>query len=300
MGNYTTTNNGKQDTPAFSGVANNIDASDYHRSFGVTKSGLLMLHKSPAHYYHWLTSPPSETTPAMSKGTATHTLLFEPQKWKDEITVIPLDAPKKATKAQREAKKPSDDAVASMKWWDEFDKANEGKCIITAEDESNARAMVDAVLNHEDVLPLLNHPSAKPEVSITAVEEIDGIQIPCKMRCDLLTEDGKTIVDLKTTIDSSQEAFGKSFFKMGYWRQAAHYIATARLAGIPVERFIFVAVESSQPHAVALYTLDAKSLEKAFVIRQRLLKRLAECTATGKFPAYAKGVNTLSMPPWFS
>lgn len=299
MGNYTTDNNGKQDTAAFNGVAT-LDAADYHRSYGVTKSGLLMLQKSPAHYYHWLTSPPTESTAAMNKGTATHTLLFEPQKWDKEICVIPADAPSKPTKAMLDAKKPSEESLAKIAWWADFNEKNADKCIITADEEADARAMVDAVLKHEDILPLLHHPSAKAEVSITAIEEVDGLSIPCKMRCDLLTEDGKTIVDLKTAMDASQEGFAKAFFSRGYWMQAAHYIATARKAGVPVERFIFVAVESTAPYSVALYEMDAKSLEKSIAIRDRLLKVLAQCTATGKFPAYAKGINRLTMPPWIS
>jgi hypothetical protein len=300
MGNYTTDNNQKQDSPALGGVKQAVDAADYHRSLGVTKSGLLMLMKSPAHYYHWLTSEPDPSTRAMNKGTATHTLLFEPHKWNDEIAVVPPDAPDRPTKAMLEAAKPSAASQERVAWWSKFESENEGKCIINAEEEADARAMVEAVLKHEEILPLLKHKSAQAEVSISAVEEIGGLSIPCKMRCDLLTEDGKTMVDLKTAQDASQEGFSKAFMSRGYWMQAAHYIATARLAGIPVERFIFVAVESTAPYSVALYELDAKSLEKAFTIRKRLLETLVQCYATGKFPAYAKGINSLTLPPWIS
>jgi hypothetical protein len=86
----------------------------------------------------------------------------------------------------------------------------------------------------------------------------------------------------------------------GYWMQAAHYIAIARKMGLPIERFIFIAVESSPPHAVALYELDAQSLDKAFAIRQRLMETLSNCIARNEFPAYQRGVNPLSIPPWIN
>lgn len=295
MGNYKTDNAGKQDLPAFAGVHDAIDATQYHRSMGLTKSGLLMLRKSPAHFWNWLNSEPDPSTPAMNLGTATHTLLFEPHKWASEIMVIPADAPKKPTAAQLKSEKPKAETIAQIKWWEEFDKQAEGYCVITQEQQEQAKGMVNAVLQVDEVVQLMKHPSARAEVSIMAKENIDGMAIDCKMRCDMLTEDGRTILDLKTCEDASCDEFSRSFMSNGYWMQAAHYIATARKAGIPVERFIFIAAEKHQPHIVSMYTLDDKSLERAFAIRERLLRVLAQCMSTGKFPAN-NGISPLTMP----
>lgn len=295
MGNYKTDDNTKQDRPMAVGIQQDVEASDYHRSIGITKTGLMMLRKSPAHYWNWLNSESEPSTQAMNLGTATHTLLFEPHRWAKDIIVIPDDAPKKATKAQREAKSPSAEAVASMEWWDNFEKQCEKKCVIDQYQFEQAKGMVNAVLSCEDILPLLKHPSAKTELSISAIEKVDGIDIKCKMRCDMLTEDGKTMIDLKTCVDSSYDEFSRTFMSQGYWMQAAHYIETARLAGIPVERFIFIAVEKERPHCVSLYQLADDSLRRAYAIRQRLLKVLAHCSATGKYPA-SNGVSDLTMP----
>lgn len=295
MGNYKTDNNSKQDLPAFAGVHDAIDATQYHRSAGMTKSGLLMLRKSPAHFWNWLNSEPTESTPAMNLGTATHTLLFEPHKWAKEIVVIPNDAPKRPTKAQVNAKEKKPETLAQIKWWEEFDAIATDKCIITPEQEEQAKGMVNAVLGVPEIVELMKHPSARPEVSVTSTEMIDGMQIDCKMRCDMLTEDGRTILDLKTCEDASYDEFSRSFMSNGYWMQAAHYIATARKAGIPVERFVFIAAEKHQPHIVSMYVLDDKSLERAFAIRERLLNVYAQCLSTGKFPA-SNGVSILTMP----
>ncbi len=301
MGNYSTDNNGKQDSSSLPvGVNADIDASQYHRTLGLTKSGLMMLRKSPAHFWQWMTSPPDKTTDAMALGTATHTLVFEPEKFAKEIVVVPEDAPKKPTSAQLKAQEPSDKAKESIEWWTAFYKLNEGKCIIDQEDNVMAQGMARAVMTNEEVIPYLKHHSAKAELSIVANENIKGLSIACKMRCDLLTMDGTVIIDLKTTIDSSSEAFSKGFMSLGYWMQAAHYISIARLAGIPVERFIFVAVEKTPPYSVAMYELDKASLDKAFKIRHRLLEQLANCIATGKYPSHSSGITSLTMPYWVS
>ena len=300
MSNYATTD-GKQDAPTpQQGVYDNLQADDYHRVLGLTKTGIMMLRKSPAHFWHWMSSPPEESSKAMHLGTATHTLVFEPEKWADEITVIPDDAPKKPTKAQREAKKPSEETLASVAWWDNFNASISGRAVISAEEEVQARSMATAVREHKEVFGYLTHPSAKAELSIIATERVNGLDIACKGRCDLVTMDGTVIVDLKTTEDASAEGFSKSFMSYGYWMQASHYLAIARKSGLPIERFIFVAVEKHPPYSVACYELDAQSLEKANAIRQRLLETLSDCIARNEFPSYQRGVTSLTLPPWIS
>jgi len=301
MGSYSTDNNGKQDSAGLPlGVNEGIDAEQYHRTLGLTKSGLMALKKSPAHFWQWMTSPPDPSTQAMMLGTATHTLVFEPEKWDKEICVIPEDAPKKPTAAQVRSEDPSDKALVSIRWWNDFYEKNKGKTIITAEQNIHAQGMARAVMSCEEVIPYLKHPSAKAELSIMGNEKVNGMEIACKGRCDLVTMDGTVLVDLKTTQDSSNEEFSKKFMSLGYWMQAAHYIKVGRLAGLPIERFIFIAVESNPPYSVALYELDEVSLEKAFKIRQKLLNTLANCIATGKYPSHSKGINSLTLPYWLS
>ena len=301
MGSYTTTDNSKQDAGSLPvGINAGIDAEQYHRTLGLTKSGLMALRKSPAHFWQWMTSPPDPSTQAMMLGTATHTLVFEPEKWENEIVVIPEDAPKKPTAAQINAKEPSEKGQASIKWWNDFYEKNKNKTTITHDQYLRARGMADAVMACEEIVPYLKHPSAKAELSIVGNELVNGMSIACKGRCDLITMDGTIIVDLKTTQDSSSEKFSKNFMSLGYWMQAAHYIKVARLAGLPIQRFIFIAVESEAPYSVALYELDDTSLQKAFEIRQKLLERLANCIATGKYPSHSKGINSLTLPYWVS
>ena len=72
MGTYST-EGGKQDAVSLPiGISAGVDASQYHRSLGLTKSGLMALRKSPAHFYQWMVTPPDPSTQAMALGTATH------------------------------------------------------------------------------------------------------------------------------------------------------------------------------------------------------------------------------------
>jgi exodeoxyribonuclease VIII len=292
---------GKQDAPSIAqGSYDNIQAEDYHRILGLTKSGLMMLRKSPAHFWHWMTSPAEESTKAMSIGTATHLAVFEPQKFDEEIVVVPDDAPKKPTKAQMEAKKPSEDAVSAIAWWKDFYSKNEGKIILSQDEFAQVQGMATSVRSNKEVEPYLTHATAKVEVSIVSVEKVNGLDIVCKGRADLITMDGTVICDLKTCEDASADGFNKSFMSMGYWMQAAHYIAICRKAGIPIQKFIFIAAEKHPPYCTALYELDANSMEKAFAIRQRLMENLSVCIANNEFPVHTKGVTSFTLPPWIN
>lgn len=298
---YTTTDNSKQDAPSLqAGVYDNIQAEDYHRILGLTKSGLMMLRKSPAHFWHWMTAPSEPATKAMSIGTATHLAVFEPEKFDKEVVVIPEDAPKKPTKAQMEAKKPSEDAVEAIAWYKEFYAKAGDRLILNQEEYAQVMGMATAVRGNEEIIPYLTHPSAKIESSIVSVEKVNGLDIVCKGRCDLITMDNTVIVDLKTCEDCSQDGFNKNSNSMGYWMQAAHYIKICRASGIPVEKFVFIAVEKNPPYCTALYSYDESSLERAFQIREALMKRLSNCIASNKFPAHTSGVGSLSLPPWIN
>ncbi|NDB93007.1 MAG: hypothetical protein EB167_10030, partial [Nitrososphaeria archaeon] len=217
MGSYSTENNGKQDTPCLPhGINYDIDSSQYHRTLGLSKGGLMELYKSPAHFWEWMTSPPTPSTQSMMLGTATHTLVFEPDKYESDIAVIPIDAPKKPTLKQINAKKKSQTTIENAMWWDNFYSKNKDKTIITEEQNTHAWGMAKSVISNPDISPLLQHDSARAEASIVANELVDGMSIACKIRCDLITMNGKYILDLKTTVDSSKEKFTKTFMSLGY------------------------------------------------------------------------------------
>ena len=299
MSQYPTTDNSKQDAPAVAaGVYDNIQAEDYHRILGLTKTGLMMMRKSPAHFWHWMTSPSDPSTKAMHIGTATHLAVFEPHKWADEVIVVPMDAPKKPTKAQMDAKKPSEEAVTAIAYWKKFQEDAGTRIVLSQDEDAEVRAMAAMVRANKEVVPYLTHPSAKIETSIVSVEKVKGLDIVCKGRCDMITMDNTVIVDLKTCEDASAEGFSKSFMTYGYWMQAAHYMSICRASGIPIERFLFIAVEKNPPYCTAVYELDDDSLQKAFAIRARLMENLSDCIARNEFPAYQKGVNALTLPPW--
>src|SRR6185369_8534287 len=69
----------------------NISNEEYHSSNGISRTSLMLLNKSPYHFWYEKLSgefEKKEQTPAMNLGSAFHTLLLEPELFDKEFAVM--------------------------------------------------------------------------------------------------------------------------------------------------------------------------------------------------------------------
>jgi len=223
-----------------------MPASDYHKVEALSASGAKLLLRSPAHYIAAKTAP-KEPTAAMRLGTLTHALILEPEKFDAEFAVMP--------KFDRRT-------TIGKKAAEEFEQDHVGKTIVDELAYEKARAIAASTRRHPLVAQGLTNGHA--EVSLFW----DQHGVPCKARCDYMT--GSAILDVKTCSDASPEGFARQIANFQYHLQAAHYAAGFReVVGWELDRFIFIAVESDAPHAVGVYSLDARSLQSGRLLMER-------------------------------
>jgi hypothetical protein len=113
-------------------VSRELSNEEYHAdTSAISKSGLDLVHRSPAHYYAAKLDPdrPAEKkdTPALRFGRAFHTLVLEPDLFFQEYAVLPEKVDRR-TKAGKEA-------------WAEFEAELGGREALTAEDGQRLGAM---------------------------------------------------------------------------------------------------------------------------------------------------------------
>ena len=261
-----------------SGLIQGVPNNQYHAGPGVSKSQLDHIAKSPAHYLASLTTQRKET-PAMRIGSIFHGMILEPET--THIAVAPV-----CDKRTKEGK-----AIFA-----EFEANNARSCIVTAEEGEMLNGMVTSVRAHPAANALLSGPGIA-EGSAYWVDEQSGEL--CRCRPDFYRQDLGIIVDLKSTRDASHKEFAKAIGNYGYHRQSAMYADGVEAAtGDYIKGFVFVACESTAPYAVAVYQLDMQGVEAGRIEYQRLLQDLADCKASGKFPAYSDRVETISLPAW--
>jgi hypothetical protein len=253
--------------------------AEYHALPSISKSGLDLIHKAPAHY-KWRRDNPQETTPAMRLGTLTHTAVLEPERFAAEVMVAPkIDRRTSAGKAE----------------WEAFQLEAEGKELITADEMAKLLSIRDAVHTHPAAFKaLFGNPAI--EQSIFWTDPTTGVD--CRCRPDCVTA-ASVVVDLKTTRDASPDGFAKSIAQYRYHVQAAFYSDGFRAAfGEPPRGFVFIAVETEPPHLVGVYVASADMVLRGRAAYEADLATFKACRDADSWPGYSDAPLTLDLPKW--
>lgn len=251
-------------------------SDDYHANPAVSRSGLWRLYsKSPYHFRHHQV----EETSAMKLGTAIHTAILEPERFETSFHRGPADR-------------------RGNKWRDELEFAeNEGKECLTSGDYDNALLVREQAATCSVLQQALR---GNRMIERSAYALVDGVMLKC--RPDLYNSDMEVMVDLKSTTDASPEAFAKSVATHGYHFQEAFYTKVWIAAhGGFLGGFVFIAIEkptADNPPVFQAYELDSAAVTEGYAIIDSALERYRECNASGVWPAYGGGVQTLELPRW--
>ena len=266
--------------------------AEYHALDYVSKSHLDEVSKSPFHYWDKYINPNRvviEPTKQMLLGSAMHTMVLEPDLFEKEYLIEPVNAPKRPTTVQRNAKKPSSQTLDAIAYWEEFDKKAVGKNLISIDDYERLTIMKQRIFDHPAASTILSL-SGVAEQSYQWKDNQTG-EI-CKSRPDFHTDDGTLIVDLKTTSDASELGFQKSVHNFRYHVQAGFYLRSINEA----EQFVFIAIESKPPYLVAVYNASPEMIAAGNRVADKNLATLAQCRKSGKWTGYNEEITTLDLP----
>jgi len=287
------------------GIFDDIPSDEYHFGKGISKSGLDIINRSPAHY---ITNKqhPRPPTDALDIGRAFHSLVLEPDVFSLEFICEPDDAPRRPTQPQLDAVKKSDKARASIEYWQHWDAENIGKTVIKSKPGANKfwkpgdwatiHNMRDAIMSHPMASILCNHDDGKAEQTIYWIDELTFKL--CKCRPDFDNQAHNVIVDLKSTLDASYTEFAKSVGKWRYQVQDSFYTDGMRSAGRKIAAFVFIAVEKDPPYGVGVYVLDAEDKRIGRTMYQNDLDVYKTCHDADEWPCYSTDIRNLETPPW--
>lgn len=177
--------------------------------------------------------------------------------------------------------------------------ANNGhRKVLTQETWDQLHAMRDAVMQHPMAAKLLDYSKGLAEQSVYWIDPETGVL--CRCRPDWWRQDLGIVLDVKTTDDASPEEFRRSLHKWRYHVQDPFYMDCIKQAtGTRPRAFLFLAVEKKPPYAVAIYQLDAESVEQGRKEYRQDLDLYAECERTGQWPGYGERIQSISLPEWY-
>ena len=256
----------------------NMPNEAYHKHESISNSGLTAVNRSPAHYFF---AAPYEGSRAMQIGTAFHTALLEPERFKSEY--ISVDGVNDRRKSA----------------YLEAAKVYGGEKTLTQNEGDSVKIMTASVMSNE---------SARKELSKTGYAELSAFLrdektgVTMRVRFDWITTDG-VIVDIKKTQDCREHKFSRSLFDYRYHVQAAMYsdaykqLHALGLISAPFKAFKILAIEEQPPCANILYDIDPLALMLGNKTYREDLQTYADSLASQSWESYS-GSGVVTLPEW--
>lgn len=282
-------------------ILHGVDIEVYHSMPGISKTGLDAINRSPAHFFGLHVDPnrpPRKERAGQLEGQLAHCATLEPNEFSKRYVTIPPSAPRRPTEAQWNAKKPSEDSIAAMSWWREFNAQHLTKVIITGQQYEAAMRQAESIRRLPEIAEGLS--SGYPEVSAMWIDEATGEA--CRCRPDWVSDFGGrrvALLDVKTYSDASADEFRRQIARKRYHVQDAFYCdGYAAAAGVDVMGFIFIAVETDWPYQASALMLNERSRAQGRTDYRRDLDTYAACRRTGKWPGYGEQIHLIDLPLW--
>jgi hypothetical protein len=256
---------------SFPALVSDMPNEVYHAQDGISNSGLSLVARSPAHYYHAARSSGSR---AMDIGTAFHTALLEPERYADQyITVTGCDD--RRLSAYKDAAK-----VYGT------DKT------LTQSEGASVAVMRESIMSNSAAANLLTQ-TGHAELSAFVRDPETGVLMRC--RFDWITDAG-VVVDLKKTQDCREHAFSKSLHNYRYHVQAAMYSHIYELMfGKPLQSFKILAVEEQPPCANVLYDICPLAMQHGHTLYREALSAYSQALETDCWETYS-GTGVVTLP----
>ena len=203
------------------------DDSFYYSDYEFVTNSQLGLIKKDVRTYKMMRDNPElnkETMP-MIFGRAYHVAMLEPNDFNNKVLVF-------------------DSATRTTKGFKEFKENNpKAPTIILQKEYDKIMYMQDVLFSHSEVRDLLQ---SEGEREIANAWKDEDTNVFCKGKADY--RNGKTLIDLKTTVDGSFYGFSNSCKKYGYDRQSAFY-----MDGFNCDEFVFITQEKERPYNVSIF-----------------------------------------------
>jgi len=267
------------------GIYKDCPNEHYHASKGLSNSQMeyLLPPYCPMMYWYQHLSGKVErkSTDAFDLGTAVHTLVFEPQEFANRFHCI-QEVPKRNTNLGKAA-------------FEQMEKVAAGRAILDKPDQDTAYWMAANVTSHAMWKSVKGDKSGCIEDSLAWIDPESGVLL--RSRPDFYTDD--IIIDLKTTKDSSPQAFQRAVADYSYHRQGA--LSTNGLSILTEREYknvILFVVDKNPPHFVRCYVMTETALDQGKYEYQYAASQYKQCLDSGVWTSFPEIIEDLDIPQW--
>ena len=238
---------------------------DYFKHPAISNSKLDWFRRSPKHFKYFQTHK-QEEKPAYLVGSASHCVLFEPDKFKSVFHII--DESKRPNVNQSFAEK------QNKKWREDIYEAYAHKSIITQEEYDKVMFMMEELKSHDLFNELVQGCEFEKEHYWKC--PITGLDLKKKIDA----ESNDLIFDYKTTDDADPFIWQKKGWNYHYYRQAGFYTLNAD------KPFYFVVQEKSPPYGVSIHKCMPDMINYGKDKAMELLRKIKTHIEEDQWPGY--------------
>ena len=236
---------------------------------------------------------PFEPTDAMRQGSLVDCLITCPEEFESKYALPPLDAPKRPTSTQLNAKKPSEATIEAIQFWHDFDSSTVGREVLNPDWLENALRIVEVLQADATIGPVLAM-ERQSQVAHVWTDPEYGIEM--KYKSDLEPEDG-SLIDLKQGARAEPRSFTRQAYSLGYDIQLDHYgIGFADLHGQPPSRYGLAVYEWKFPHECSLLIADSAYITMGHERRGKAIEPIMECRRLDQWPSHGESLITARNP----
>lgn len=255
-------------------IVEHMSSADYFAADGISKSGLDLIARSPAHFRY---AAPRVASRNMEIGTAIHTAILEPERFASQYMLL-RDVEDRRASAYKEAA-----------------KVHGSERVLTGPESDKVAGMQESVWLNAEAAEFLRDSRTRTELSIFTTDPVTGVAVKC--RFDALL--GVSGLDLKKTQDARPEQFIRSVWNYRYHVQAAFYADVFEWeTGESLDDFRFLAIEEEAPNASKLYRLPHDVIAYGRKLYRAALNTYAECLESDHWPSLGGSTETLNPTGW--
>lgn len=291
------------------GIYTDISIEDYHANKTHVSATVIKCAKESLKHYDWYRSGKLEQQKKshFDFGNAFELALLSPDEYLQKVAVMPENDWLEEIKADNpEVKTWRNTSIYKLRY-SEWMAANAGKYIINEtgnESFETIEEMLSSCYRDKVIQALIKN--TEYQLSLFWTDPETGVKL--KTRPDICKRKKNVVVNLKTTLDGSPQAFSKDLNKYDYPLQAVIEMRGCLATGVmdKIDKYFWLVVEKVPPFNATIYEFAETDIMACMDNLDFLLHKIKKAQDQNMWPGYSDradnehGILTAKIPLWYN
>ena len=290
------------------GIYDNISIDDYHKNSTHISASTIKYARESLKHFDWYRRGllVQEQKTQFDFGNAFELALLAPEEYLKTVAVMPESEWFEEVKAAKADVKTVRNTKIYKERCEAWSAANQGKYVIAEtgkESFESIEEMLSSCYQDKTIQALIKN--TEYQLSLFWTDPETGIQL--KTRPDICKRKKNVIVNLKTTLDGSPEAFSKDLKKWDYPLQAVIEISGCLKSGLmeSVDNYFWLVVEKVAPFNATIYEFAERDIAAVMDSLSFILNKIKKGQDQNLWPGYTEqadnphGILTANIPLWY-